>query len=97
MEVENTKNLYVKAWFLSPEEIERQLSSLTTPWKRINNQFFFLVTAANYNEVLFSIHELNLTNGSTIHESDIDYVQNTQEEIEKLHHEIYSQANIIFR
>ncbi|CAM4424469.1 hypothetical protein FHS16_003740 [Paenibacillus endophyticus] len=95
MEFENTKNLYVNAWFLSPEEIERLLSSLTTPWKRISNQFFFLVTANNCNEVLFSTREVNLANGSMIHESNIEYVQNSPEEVENLLNEIYSQANII--
>jgi hypothetical protein len=77
----NAKNLYIKSWLLSDLAIEAKLSDSQLFWKRRGRQFFFLVTPSSYDYVLDLLTPLNLENGSEIRESEIDYVQNTDEEI----------------
>lgn len=76
-----TKNLYFKSWFLEPDEIEKILSNMKTPWKRIDTKFYFLVMESNYEELLTFLQSICIANGSMINESAIDFVQGTPEEI----------------
>jgi hypothetical protein len=77
MEEANTKNLYVKSWFLCNEAIEARLAETPLIWKRIGSQFFFMVTAETYEDVRAAIAVVTRDNGSVIRESEIDYVTGT--------------------
>lgn len=81
MECLNTKNLYIKSWFLEPATIEERLKDFPFPWKRLDRQFFFSVTAENDEAVREAITPVNLENGSVIYESPIDYVTSSPEGI----------------
>ncbi|WP_054943598.1 hypothetical protein [Paenibacillus ihuae] len=95
MEDINTKNLYIKSWFLSPEAIEEKLGGYQLPWKRISRQFFFTVTSDTYDAVMAAIAPVSLENGSVIRESDIDYVSGTTQDLISRLREAYGDENII--
>lgn len=91
----NAKNLYIKSWYLSEANIESKLTGSPLTWKRIGRQFFFMVSPDTFEDVLSAIAPLNRENGSMIHESDIDYVNGTEEEIEKQIRDLYSNHVIL--
>ncbi|QHW35615.1 hypothetical protein GZH47_31835 (plasmid) [Paenibacillus rhizovicinus] len=95
MENVNTKNLYIKSWYLSELLIEERLAASKLHWKRIDRQFFFAVTPTTYDDVLDAIGPLNQENGSKIHESDIDYVNATEEEIEQQLNALYGENVVL--
>lgn len=77
----DVKNLYIKSWFLSEDEVEAALAEIQLQWKRIDSQFMFAVTPDTYDSVLQAIGPLNSRNGSMIHESQIDFVNASPEEV----------------
>ncbi|MFC5402322.1 hypothetical protein [Cohnella soli] len=90
----SVKNLYIKSWLLAEEEIEAELSGSELQWKRMGRQFFFAVTPETYEKVLDAIRPLNNRNGSMIHESDIDYVNSSPEEIDQQIEALYEEIGI---